>query len=165
MASSARRIRTIIETIYDRLGAFRGDDGSRRWAFARDVAINLLLGGTIAIALQLAPEWNWLTARRDQAMDWMVQMHSGVSPRGYDAPPFLLLEVGEGAHRSWGEPAQLPRTRLAELIRFAARGDAAVVLVDFDLSRAGEGDEQLSTLLASFDDDRHCRRNTGVIRP
>jgi CHASE2 domain-containing sensor protein len=112
--------------------------------------VNVALGGAIALALHLAPESRWLVTKKDQAMDWMVRMHSGVSPHAYGGAPFLFLDIGEAAHRSWGEPAQIPRDRLRQLVEFGVEGGAAVVLVDVDLSRPGSGDAELRSYLERF---------------
>ena len=63
--------------------------------------------------------------------------------------------------RATGEPLITPRDRLAALVRHAARGGAAAIVLDLDLSRpGGAGDAALAAALAAWlpDDTRAAPR-------
>lgn len=146
-----KKLRMLREALADPAGRapvrkVRGLPDSRFW---RAVLFNLVVGGATLAALRLAPDWPWLATREEQALDWMVRMQAGVAPEG-DATPFVLLELDEDTYRAWGEPLFVPREPLRELIEFAVRGGAALVLVDVDLSRPSDGDAGLVAYLSSF---------------
>ncbi len=117
----------------------------------RNVVINVLVGVGVALTLRLAPEPDWLATRQDQAMDWMIRMHAGVSPEDYRGRPFVMLDIDETTYRRWGEPFHVPRDRLARLLSFALEGGAGLVLVDVDLDRAaGPEDAELVRVLQAL---------------
>ncbi|MEN8158744.1 MAG: CHASE2 domain-containing protein [Myxococcota bacterium] len=125
----------------------RGLPGSRFW---RNVLFNLAVGGFTLAVLQAVPEWPWLAAKEEQALDWVVRMQAGVAPERYAGAPFVLLELDERTYRGWDEPLLVPRDRLHALIEFAVRGEAALVLVDVDLSRRTPDDAALARYLRGF---------------
>jgi hypothetical protein len=110
----------------------------------------LAVGIAAVLAVRALSGWRWLETQQEQAIDWMVRMNAGTEPDAFRGLPIVFLDVDEASHRRWGEPFHVPRRELAELIGYALRGPAALVLVDVDLSRAaGRQDEPLRALLAA----------------
>ena len=162
------RFRTAFETFFHQLAVLvrlvkpRGFwlPRSRYW---RDVVVSLALGCVVALALRSAPETGWLATKQDQAMDWMLRMHSGVSPAEYRGVPFVFVDLDEATYRAWGEPFHIPRNKLSELLEFSVEGGAALVLVDVDLSRrSGPQDRPLVELLERFVSEPERTRSDGT---
>ncbi|NEV61611.1 CHASE2 domain-containing protein [Thiorhodococcus minor] len=121
-------------------------------AFQVHLVGNLLLGLTIAVLLHLVHESAYLAQVEDLAMDWATLMHRGTTPGG-DPRPIAFIDIDETSYRAWGEPLLTPRDKLAALIKHAIGGDAAVVIVDIDLSRPdGENGRALEQVLESYAD-------------
>ena len=89
---------------------------------------------TFALILGLAQFGFFLGIRdhfRDQVMKVDVELpHEVEIPRG-----FVFIDIDDEIYREWGSPALLPRDRLAELLHVSLISDAALVILDVDLSR------------------------------
>lgn len=108
----------------------------------RRVIVNVLVGIGIAGAIAVFHDSKWIAELEDAAMDAMMavsqslpRMSRSDSAALYSS--FAFLDIDENTHREWGEPAQVPRANLLDLIRFAHDGGAVAVIVDVDLSRPG----------------------------
>lgn len=108
----------------------------------RRVIVNVLVGLGIAGAIAVFHDSKWIAELEDAAMDAMMavsqslpRMSRGDIASAYSS--FTYLDIDENTHREWGEPAQVPRAKLLDLIRFAHDGGAIAVIVDVDLSRPG----------------------------
>ena len=63
-----------------------------RSRFLRDVLLHLVVGALVLAALHLTPEWRWLATKEDQALDWIVAMHAGVSPGDFRGVPQVFID-------------------------------------------------------------------------
>jgi len=126
----------------------RLSDGRRR--FFRHLTTNLLIGLVIAVALHHFHDSPLLHPLDDAALDWAMRMYRGTAPPA-GARPTAFIDIDEASWRDWGEPLLTPRDRLAALVRHAADGGAAAIVLDMDLSRpGGAGDVALATALAAW---------------
>ena len=102
------QLRTAFESFFHQLAVRQSEEPRWLWLprsrYWRDVVVSLGLGCVLALALRAAPETGWLATKQDQAMDWMVRMHSGVSPVEYRGVPFVFVDLDEATYRGWGEP-------------------------------------------------------------
>ena len=83
--------------------------------------------------------------------DW-YRNHFGPRNASGRLAPIVIVDIDDETYRSWGEPQQTPRDKLALLLKKALDGGAAVVVVDVDLSRAGPdaaADQALVKVLAA----------------
>src|SRR5688572_21823669 len=104
-------------------------------AFARRVAVNLVVGLVIAAALHHFHDLPWVRNADDGAMDWMIRMFSGAAPGRNQPIPFAFINIDEATYRDWHEPASVPRDRLLRLIDYAAAGRPLAIVVDVDVTR------------------------------
>jgi len=126
----------------------RLSDGRRR--FFRHLTTNLLIGLVIAVALHHFHDSPLLHPLDDAALDWAMRMYRGTAPPA-GARPLAFIDIDEASWRDWGEPLLTPRDRLAALVRHAADGGAAAIVLDMDLSRpGGAGDAVLAGALAAW---------------
>ncbi len=118
--------------------------------FFRHLTTNLLIGLAIAVALHHFHASPLLHPFDDAALDWAMRMYRGTAPPA-GARPIAFIDIDEASWRNWGEPLITPRDRLAALVRHAADGGAAAIVLDMDLSRpGGAGDAALATALAAW---------------
>lgn len=131
-----------------------------RWAHTpqttRRFLVNIMVGLGIAAAMSLFHQAKWIAELEDAAMDMMMAVNQSL-PRmrgpsfAQTYAKFTFVDIDEDTYRQWGEPPQVPRSRLLDLIGFAQEGRALAVIVDVDLSRSGaveEDDEALASYLA-----------------
>ena len=110
----------------------------------RDAVVYTGVGVAAVVALRLLPDVDWVLTQRDRTMDWMVRIHAGISPEGYRGAPLVFVDLDEALYRRWGEPARVPPRAIGALVETAVRADAAIVLVDLDLSGSlGSGEGEL----------------------
>ena len=97
--------------------------------------INLALGLGIAIVLFALRDLPRFKDVEDASLDWFIQMRQ--ADVADDAPAFAIIDIDERTYRGIGQPYYTPRRHLLTLLRFALAGDPKLVVLDFDLSRAG----------------------------
>jgi len=119
---------------------------------------NILIGVLIAVALHLAHNTVWVRDVEDWAMDWMnrLQVDTGLLAAEPGRVGYTFIDMDEAAFAAWDEPYHVPRDRLLQLIRYAAEGGAASIVVDVDLSRGGvvpAADQALQHYLAAYPAD------------
>lgn len=149
-----RRLRRSIDSVLDRARPPTDDEPRPKAPYWLNVAIHFLGGACVVFLLHVGPQSAWLAGQQEKAIDWMVRMYSGVSPSDYRGAPFVFLEIDESSYRAWDEPLLTPRDKLRRILSYAIEGEAAVVLVDIDLSRrSGPDDEALQALLRSTADE------------
>jgi CHASE2 domain-containing sensor protein len=111
--------------------------------------------GFSALCLLVFTEAPLLRRFENIGIDWLIRMHVGTArPTQHDVR-YVYLDIDEETYRRWDEPWFTPRDKILELIRFARRGGARIVVVDLDLSK--EADLALGEHLESYDCD-----DTGV---
>ncbi len=92
------------------------------------------------------------TEFEDSNVDWLMSFYRGSAPKP-DKPtyPFVWLDIDEATYQDWGEPLLTPRDKLQQLLHFAVSGQAAVIIVDIDLSYPREPVKQKRAALSEAD--------------
>ena len=103
--------------------------------------INIGIATLVAAVVAFFHQNQWLVSVENTAMDIMMELNQGL-PRmsDNDADSFLrfsYLDIDDRSFRAWNEPFHTPRDKLQRLIEYAASNGARLIVVDFDLSRAG----------------------------
>lgn len=98
---------------------------------------NMFVGLGIALLLIIFHSGKHLKGLEDKGIDWVMGMYRGVA-HSDNIVPYAFIDIDEASYRAWGEPWVTPRDKLSGLIQYAAEADAAVVIVDIDLSRSFE---------------------------
>ncbi|MEE9355653.1 MAG: CHASE2 domain-containing protein [Methylococcaceae bacterium] len=131
------RPRQFVHAMDDRF-QYAGHGLASKWQaltrFQRHVLTNMLIGLGIAIGLTLLHGNKTLRDLEDGGVDWAMRLYRG-TPSSVMNVPMVLFDIDEKTHRSWGEPVSTPRDKLLDLIRLAVESQAAVVVVDIDVSR------------------------------
>ncbi|MBV9341124.1 MAG: CHASE2 domain-containing protein [Acidobacteria bacterium] len=72
------------------------------------------------------------------AMDAMIRVYANMGhlPRPELAVGYTFLDVDDETYEQWNEPFYTPRNKILEMIRWATRGKARMVIVDIDLSNS-----------------------------
>lgn len=141
---------------------------NRRSRFVQQLTINLVLGLTIAIIVMSLHNNYRMIEFEDINVDWLMSFYRGSAPNP-DKPtyPFVWIDIDEKTYQAWNEPLLTPRDKLQQLLHFAISGQAAVIMVDIDLSyprdRAKqklatltEADLQLYNYLTDYE-VKHCK--------
>ncbi len=126
----------------------------RQRRFFRNLSLNLLVGVVISIMIWSFHDNAWLQDLEDSGIDWVMSMQWGVG-EGRDALPFVLLDIDERTYRAWGEPFYIPRDHLLKLIDHAVQSQAALIIVDVELSKVGHdqsADASLESYLRNYAD-------------
>lgn len=86
----------------------------------------------------------------DQSMiDWVMQLYRNTTPSA-DIPHFTVLDIDEDTYISWGEPLITPRDKLQKLIQFAVERKPYFIMVDVELHRPSEHDNELLQYLREY---------------
>ncbi len=109
---------------------------SGRGRIIAETLLYVTAGILAVVMLRALDDWPWFQTQQDRVMDWMISIHAGTDPLGYEGPPFVFIDIDERTHREWGEPHRVPRLPLADMIQQASAANAAAILVDIDLSGA-----------------------------
>lgn len=123
----------------------------------RSFLANVGIATLVAIAVAFFHQNQWLVNVENSAMDIMMELNQGL-PRMSDSDSdnplrFTYLDVDDRSFRAWNEPFHTPRDKLQKLIEYAAGNGARLIVVDFDLSRAGivaEHDADLARYLGAY---------------
>jgi CHASE2 domain-containing sensor protein len=103
--------------------------------FVQQLIINLAIGLPIAMIVMLLHNSRWVTEFEDLKVDSLMSFYRGSAPN-LEKPtyPFVFINIDEKTYQTWGEPLLTPRDKLQQLLHFAVNGQAAVIVVDIDLS-------------------------------
>jgi hypothetical protein len=118
---------------------------------------NLAMGRSIAVAIHVGHGLSLVRETEDFAMDLVNRLQVDtrwLNPAGGQG--YALLDLDEASFAAWGEPFHVPRDRLARLIRYAADGGAAVIVLDVALDRPGTdpaADKALAALIEAYPAD------------
>jgi len=109
----------------------------------------------------LSGKISFVDSLADSSRNWLSDLVIHISKEkpfgGSDGIDISILAVDESTYRQWGEPYITPRKAIADMIDFASKYKAAVVVVDFDLSRSEawrnqtDGDVSLKAYLEKID--------------
>jgi len=121
---------------------------------------NVGIATLVAVVVAFFHQNQWLVNVENAAMDIMMELNQGLprmSDNDADSPlRFSYLDIDDRSFRAWNEPFHTPRDKLQKLIEYAASNSARLIVVDFDLSRAGivaEHDASLARLLSAYGND------------
>ena len=121
---------------------------------------NVGIATLVAVVIAFFHQNQWLVSLENTAMDLMMELNQGLprmSGGDVDNPlRFSYLDIDDRSFRAWNEPFHTPRDKLQKLIEYAASGDARLIVVDFDLSRAGivaGHDASLARFLGEYGED------------
>ncbi|MEK8017458.1 MAG: CHASE2 domain-containing protein [Candidatus Parabeggiatoa sp.] len=120
--------------------------------FAQQLIINLILGLSIAIIIMLLHNSRWMIEFEDMNVDWLMSFYRGSAPNP-DKPtyPFVWINIDEQTYHDWHYPLLTPRDKLQQLLHFAISGQAAVIMVDIDLSHPRDRAKQKLAALSEPD--------------
>jgi CHASE2 domain-containing sensor protein len=139
-------------------------DDLRQWFNAHELLTRYAKNVVVAVVIEVllvvvGPLFN-LPRLEDNALDFVMRRFSNTSwiQQRPLAATFGFLDVDEETYRRWGTPVT-PRHKLKQLIDYAARSNARVIVVDFDLNRSyddlgeelGKSDIALADYLANYD--------------
>ena len=121
---------------------------------------NVGIATLVAVVVAFFHQNQWLVSVENTAMDIMMELNQGL-PRMSDNDAenplrFSYLDIDDRSFRAWNEPFHTPRDKLQKLIEYAASSGARLIVVDFDLSRAGivaEHDASLAHFLSEYGND------------
>jgi len=165
LTSWLRRIAGAVRAVWQRMtsalaavsfGPLRNALSESQRLFLTNVGIATL----VAIAVAFFHQNHWLVSVENTAMDIMMELNQGL-PRMSDSDAdnplrFSYLDIDDHSFRAWNEPFHTPRDKLQKLIEYAASSGARLIVVDFDLSRAGivtEHDANLAHFLSEYGND------------
>ena len=119
---------------------------------------NFVVGCVIALVLSAAHHSSWVVEAENMAMDAMMSLNQALprmgTPNTHLNPiAFTFLDIDENSYREWDEPFHIPRDKLAQLIKFAAEGQAKAIIVDVDLSKSSDNDGALINLVNNYQAD------------
>ncbi len=75
-----------------------------------------------------------LSRIENAAMDFMINWTQGVISSEEETIPFVFIDIDEKTYRKWGEPATVPKDKLAKMLEFARSGDPILIVADVDTS-------------------------------
>jgi CHASE2 domain-containing sensor protein len=159
-----RRIARTVAAVWQRITAalaavtlpLRNTFSKSQRLFLTNVGIATL----VAVVVAFFHQNQWLVSVENTAMDIMMELNQGLprmSDNDADSPlRFSYLDIDDRSFRAWNEPFHTPRDKLQKLIEYAASNGARLIVVDFDLSRAGivaEHDASLARFLSEYGND------------
>lgn len=100
----------------------------------RRFLVNLTIGLTVLLLLNIFHNAPLLREKEDAAMDWVMRMWKG-SVRGEPVIPLGWIDIDDKTYLDWEEPLYMPREKLARLIDFALQTRPRMVVVDVDLAQ------------------------------
>ncbi|MCP4695925.1 MAG: CHASE2 domain-containing protein [Gammaproteobacteria bacterium] len=96
-----------------------------------------------------------LKALEESALDFAIMLTQNSFPN--DEKQFVLIDIDNLTFREqWNNPTLTPRARLAQLIDISAKAQAAITIVDIDLSKPGEDGDALKRYLQGYPNARQC---------
>jgi len=106
----------------------------RKWFFYQFVGLSLL--GVIIFALSIPIKS--MMELEDWVIDGVMSGYQENIPsiNAREIPPFVLLDIDNKTHISWGEPSYTPRDKLKNLIDTAVQAKARLIIVDIDISKS-----------------------------
>ncbi|MBV6447143.1 tetratricopeptide repeat protein [Nitrosomonas sp.] len=127
--------------------------------FNRNIVIGILIAGAIPLLHHIPYASDWIAQFEDNAMDSMIK--ANVLAKEYETlfrndpkdKKYVFLDIDEESYTQWGEPYHVPRDKLATLIEYAKTNSAKIIVVDIDLTNAGNNpraDAELKTLLTHY---------------
>jgi CHASE2 domain-containing sensor protein len=120
--------------------------------FVQQLIINLTIGLPIAMIVMLLHNSRWVTEFEDMNVDWLMSFYRGSAPNLEKSTyPYVFINIDEETHQAWGEPLLTPRDKLQQLLHFAVKGQAAVIVVDIDLSYPRDAKQQKLDALTEAD--------------
>ena len=116
---------------------------------------NIIVGVLIALLIHLGHGTHWVQDPEDMAMDWMNQLQVDTPYLASEdkRDGYTFIDMDEAAYQTYGEPYHIPRDKLLQLIRFAAKGEAQTIIVDVDLTLPGsdpKADQALIDFLSKY---------------
>ncbi|MDM8562963.1 CHASE2 domain-containing protein, partial [Candidatus Marithioploca araucensis] len=135
---------------------------------------NIAIGLIVLVFLTFFQKYPWMMDAEDANLDFAMQVRQDTIPPAKEKgiPPFVFLDIDEQTHKMWGEPLFTPRDKVKQLIDFAVKGGARLVIVDVDLSQKTpiEGlpldglqqhpyDQELQEYIAGY--KNQCEKSTG----
>ena len=120
--------------------------------FWRRFLTSFVIGLTIAAFLHIAHHTSWVVEAENWAMDSMMAVNQSL-PRMTSSKSnvdFAYIDIDENTYREWDEPYHLPRKKLTKLIEFASEGGARAIVLDVDLSKASNEDDELLSFLKEY---------------
>lgn len=103
----------------------------------RTLVANLILGLCVTLTLWAFSEFAVLQDIEDFGIEWVMRLHQLDAPVA-GAVPFAILEFDEEVHTEMGRPPFVRREAIATVLRYALAHGPRLVIVDFDLTHAGE---------------------------
>lgn len=83
--------------------------------------------------------FGWPKLSSDADADALMRYHVGVIDSEKENYPFTLIAIDDATYALWNQPLITPRDKLAQILRFAVEGGAALVILDIELSRVQDG--------------------------
>lgn len=100
----------------------------------------IALGMAIEVCVIALQDRGWLQDASDATGDVVVRLAAGMAAYPERLTPITFVDVDDATYQAWDEPLQLPRDHLARIVRHAVESQAAVVIIDVDLTHPGIGD-------------------------
>lgn len=103
----------------------------------RRFVLNMLAGLSIILFVLIFQTYPFMTSMENDGIDKLMQIRQKIIPSKQDKniPAFVLLDIDDKTHQTWGAPMFTPRDKLLNLIKAAVNAEARLVVVDIDLSR------------------------------
>jgi len=120
--------------------------------FWRHFLTSFVIGLTIVAFLHIVHHTSWVVEAENWAMDSMMAVNQSL-PRMTSSKSnvdFAYIDIDENTYREWDEPYHLPRKKLTKLIEFASEGGARAIVLDVDLSKASNEDDELLSFLKEY---------------
>jgi hypothetical protein len=98
------------------------------------------------------------------SMDFVMYLYKkNIPPVKEKSPPFVLLDIDNQTHQSWGKPSYTPRDKLRNLIDAAVRAKARLIVVLIDLSQPTPHDQALYAYLVEY--ANQCKTRKDIVCP
>ena len=121
----------VLQTLLNRLFSFFSSDSNGKSLIAK-LAINLMIGLSVWGALILFEDAPWFQDIEEASLDLGRLIVGQEIPTTKEK--FVFLDIDEQTHQLWGD-LFVSRNKITELIDFAVKGGARLVIVDIDLSQ------------------------------
>ena len=104
-------------------------------SFFRNLVVNQVIGlSLLSLIFFLTPIIPSSVELQDYTLDFVMSLYRGnIPPRTEKFPAFVLLDIDDETHQSWGSPALTPRDKLTNLIDVAVKAKARLIVVDIAL--------------------------------
>lgn len=128
------------QSLLNRLAPFRALYD--RWLsfpqWVQQFSINVVIGMTIVIWIQINADAPFVKAQQNRGLDWLSRLVTNTSLAPRPDQPLFMVNVDTATYTKWQEPWLTPADKIAGLVERLLQAAPAQLLVDFDFSRRSD---------------------------